>query len=416
MRASTEIPKDLRPYLALEAATVMAGVGHAITAIALPWLTLELTDNPAAAGLVVAVASLPQIAASLGSGVLVDRIGRQRASVMAAGCAAVAASLIPLFDARGVLTYALVMLAAVLGALFDPIGYTARQSMLPDVASRAKLSLDRVNSLHQAVAGLAWVIGPVIAGVSIGLVGATKSFWAVAAGFGLSALLMGLARVPTVSVRKDRARWTSEAADGWRYLLRTPAVRSTAVLATLAFTMVGSVAGIALPVVYERLDMPEALSLLFVTYACSTAVGALLYGSFSSRVSRRAAFAFGLAATAIVPLVLSTLPTYPVQLLAMAIGGLFGAVVNPIVNVVMHERAPEEMRGRIQSALSTLSYAAFPFGVLAAGYSIKAFGAPATFAWMGMATVLVALWAAVTPSLRTMGAAEVEPALAETGR
>lgn len=404
MTESAEKAKDLKPFLALEAATLISGTGNGVAAIALPWLTLELTNDPAAAGLVVAVAALPQIAASLGSGVIIDRLGRQRTSVGSDIFSAVSAALIPLFALIGTLTYPLVMFASVLGAIFDPVGVTAREAMLPDVAKRGRLSLERVNGLHEAVWGLAWLIGPGVAGVLIGLVGATASFWAMAAGFALSALLVGVVCMPTPAPRQTEAHWLAEALDGWRCLLKSPAIRSTTVLSTVAFTVAYSVVGVVLPVVYKRLDQPEALGVLFMVYSGAGVLGALGYGSLGRRFSRRMAFLVGLATTALVPVAYAFSPGYPAQIAVMAVAGFFGAGVNPIVNVVMQERVSDEMRGRVLSAIFTLAYVGFPFGYAAAGFSIKVAGETATFAWMGLATVLVVAWGALSPALKSIEA------------
>ena len=146
-----EEPRDLKPFIALEAATLIAGAGNGVAAIALPWLTLQLTNDPAAAGIVVAAGALPTLVASLGSGVIIDRLGRQRTSVGSDIFSAVSAAMIPLFALLGMLTYPLVLIASVIGATFDPVGVTAREAMLPDVARRARLPLERVNGIHEAV-------------------------------------------------------------------------------------------------------------------------------------------------------------------------------------------------------------------------------------------------------------------------
>lgn len=404
MPDTAEKTRDLKPFVALEAATLISGTGNGVAAIALPWLTLQLTDDPAAAGLVVAVAALPQLAASLGSGVIIDRLGRQRTSVGSDAFSAVSAALIPVFGLLGVLTYPLVMFASVLGAIFDPVGVTAREAMLPDVAKRGGLQLERVNGIHEAIWGLAWLIGPGVAGVLIGLVGATMSFWAMAAGFAISAVLVAAVCMPTPPARESEAHWVAEAIDGWKCLLHTPALRATTVLSTLAFMLAYSVVGVVLPVVYERIDQPEALGVLFMAYSGAGVGGALIYGALGSRIPRRAAFVTGLAVSALVPLVFVFSASYAVQLAVMAVAGLLSAAVNPVLNVVVQERVPDEMRGRVLSAVFALAYAAYPVGYAAGGFTIKWWGETATLAWMGGATLLVAAWGLVTPALRGLDA------------
>lgn len=392
--------RDLKPFLALEAATLIAGTGNGVAAIALPWLTLQLTDDPAAAGVVVAAGALPTLFASLASGVIIDRLGRQRTSVGSDVFSAVSAAMIPVLGLLGVLTYPLVLIASAIGAAFDPVGVTAREAMLPDVAKRARLELERVNGVHEATWGLAWLVGPGVAGLLIGWVGAVASFWAMFAGFVASALFVGTACMPTPPTLKSEQHWLRDALDGLRFVLGEPAIRSTTILSTVVFTIAYSVVAVVLPVVYERLDQPERLGALFVAFSAGGVVGALVYSAVATRVARRPAFVGGLVAATAVSGLFALSPTYWLQVVVMAVAGFMTGPVNPIVNVVLQERAAEEIRGRALSVVFTLAYALYPVGYVAAGYLIKGFGITETFVVMAIASGLVTVWSAVTPALR----------------
>ena len=194
----TKPRSDIRPFLALEAATLIAGTGNGVAAIALPWLTLQLTNDPAAAGIVVAAGAVPTLIASLASGVIIDRLGRQRTSVGSDVFSAVSAAMIPVAALIGVLTYPLVLVASVIGATFDPVGVTAREAMLPDVARRANLDLERVNGVHEAVWGLAWLHRPRCRRACSSARSAQRPRSGLcSSGFVLSALLVGTACMPT---------------------------------------------------------------------------------------------------------------------------------------------------------------------------------------------------------------------------
>ncbi len=382
---------------------MIAGTGNGVASIALPWLTLQLTNDPAAAGIVVAAGAVPMLIASLASGVIIDRLGRQRTSVGSDVFSAVSAAMIPVAALIGVLTYPLVLVASVLGATFDPVGVTAREAMLPDVAKRANLDLERVNGVHEAVWGLAWLIGPGVAGLLISTVGAEASFWAMFLGFALSALLVGTACMPTPppKVHSDK-HWFADGLDGLRFVWSEPAIRSTAALSTITFTLVYSVVGVVLPVVYERLDQPRALGVLFMVFSGAGIVGALAYSAFGKRLPRRLAFITGLASATLVAAVYAFSPPYWAQLVVMAVGGFLTGPVNPIVNVVYQERTAEEMRGRALAMIFAFEYALYPVGYVAAGFLIKAYGADATFAVGAVVSAFVVIWAIFTPSMRGM--------------
>ena len=86
---------------------------------------------------------------------------------------------------------------AVLGALFDPAGVSAREAMLPEAAGEARWTLDRANGMHEAVYGLAFLAGPGLAGVLIALWGASYTLVATGVAFVLAAACaLPLRRLP----------------------------------------------------------------------------------------------------------------------------------------------------------------------------------------------------------------------------
>lgn len=402
------------PFIALESATLLSGMGNGVASIALPWLVLELTGDPAAAGLLAAAAALPTLIASLGSGVIIDRLGRKRTSVGSDIFSALSALLIPLWGIVGILTYPVVVFAAVLGSVFDPVGVTAREAMLPDVAKRAKYALERVNGVHEAVWGLAWLVGPGVAGILIAVIGAANTFWVMFAGFVASAVAVAIWGPPTPPpVVQERQHWVTDAVDGLRFVVRDPAIRSTTVLSTVSFALTYSVIAVVLPVVYERLNQPQSLGALLVAFSGGGVVGALAYSAVGLKISRRVAFVVGLWSAALVMVTLAISPAFWVEIVAMAVGGFLSGPVNPVVNVVLQERAPEEMRGRALSMVFALGYAVAPLGYVAAGYGVKSVGPEAVFWVMAAICSVTALWGMLTPALRSMHALPVAEELCE---
>ena len=167
-----------KPFLAVEAGTALSGIGNGVTTVALPWLVLERTGSATAAGLLAAITAVPTMIAALLSGTVVDKVGRRRVSVISDVLSLVSVALIPILDARIGLDFTLIAVLAVFGAVFDPAGMGARESMVPEAAESAQLTLSKANGIHEAVWGGAYVIGPAVGGVLIGFFGASATFWA----------------------------------------------------------------------------------------------------------------------------------------------------------------------------------------------------------------------------------------------
>ena len=188
--------RHLAPFVALEAATALSGAANGVSMVAFPWLVLELTGSASSAAAIGAITLVPLLLTSLVSGTLVDILGRRRVSVASDLLSLVSVAAIPILSGLVGLSFALLAVLAVIGAFFDPAGITARESMLPEAARAAGLQLERANGMHEAIWGVAYLVGPGVGGLLIAVVGATNAFWATAALFAVSAGLMFAVRIP----------------------------------------------------------------------------------------------------------------------------------------------------------------------------------------------------------------------------
>ena len=135
--------------------------------------------------------TLPLVFSTLVAGTAVDFFGRRRISLVSDSLSGTAVAAVPLtawsFGADAINLVELAVLAF-FAAAFDPAGTTARQSMLPEAAARAGWSLDRTNSIYEAILNLAYIVGPGIGGLMIATVGGINTMWITAGCFGLSFL------------------------------------------------------------------------------------------------------------------------------------------------------------------------------------------------------------------------------------
>ncbi|MDQ2678772.1 MAG: MFS transporter [Actinomycetota bacterium] len=392
------------PLLLLESATLLSGAGNGAAAVVLPWLVLERTGSAGSAGLLAAATALPLLVSSVFSGTIVDRIGRRRTAVGSDVLSACSVAAIPLLDALvGIDLFWLIVLAVV-GAVFDPAGVTARETMLPATAARAGWPLERVNGVHEAVWGVAFLVGPGVGGVLIAAVGAADALWVTAAGFTLSALLVALLRVPdagtptTDDVPESLWRGTVE---GVRYVARDPLLRGLTAMTAVIVSVYMPIEGVLLPVHFEAEGQPGRLGAVIMAMSLGGIVGALGYGAISGRIRRSWAFRGALIGTAAFLLVLAALPPYAVMLAAAVGIGISYGPVGPILNLAMQTRTTEAMRGRVVGIITSAEYAAGPVGYLIVGATTQRFGVRPTLL---VVAVLIALLAVAGLFIRSLGA------------
>jgi len=393
------------PFLAIESATVFSGTANGISMIAFPWLVLELTGSAGAAGLLGAITTLPLLVSFLFAGVLVDIVGRRRVAVVSDLLSMTSVALVPILDTWFGLQFWSLAALAVLGAVFDPAGISAREAMLPEAARAAGLRLERANGIHEAVWGAAFLIGPGIGGLSIGFIGAPATFWASTAMFALGALIMFAVRVPGAGRLPEHERpagvWKSTV-EGVRFVWGDRVLRTVALVGMVVVGFWLPIEGVVLPVYFQGIGEPQALGATVMALSAGGIVGALLYSAVGHRMSRRFAFVSAVTGAGLAGIGMALLPPFLILLAAATLAGLFYGPVGPLENLMIQHRTPGVLRGRVVGLLTSAAYVAGPIGYLLSGPLVQYLGLQPTLLLMagGLTAVGVCSW--FLPSLRHM--------------
>ncbi|GIH08446.1 putative drug antiporter protein precursor [Rhizocola hellebori] len=391
------------PLLLLESATALSGIGNGVVIVALPWLILERTGNAAIAGLIAACTAVPLLAASVFAGTLVDMVGRRRIAVLSDVLSALAVLAIPVADLTVGLSVGLLLGLAVIGAMFDPAGLTARETMLPAAAQAARWPIDRVNSVHESVWGLAYLIGPGLGGVLIARVGAVHTLWVTGVCFLLSALLVRFIAMAGVGHPPSRPANVRQAVlEGLRFVWRDRLLRTLGLLMIALIVLYLPIEGVVLPVYFQSIAAPQRLGATVMAMSAGGIAGSLLFGVFVSRVPRRATFIGGVVLSGLALLGMSFLPPFPLLLAFAALSGLAYGPVNPLANYAMQQRSPERLRGRVVGLMSSSAYAAGPAGFLLAGPLVQGIGVKPAFVMLAAAFLAIALLTTALPVLREL--------------
>jgi len=404
-------PHTRRHLVLLELATLLSGTGNGVAMVVLPWIVLERTGSAGSAGLLAAATALPLLLSSLFSGTVVDLVGRRRAAIGADLLSAISVAAIPLVDrALGLNLWWLIVLA-VIGAVFDPAGVTARETMLPAAAERAGLPLERVNGIHEAVWGTAFVLGPGLGGVLIAFVGAVDALWITAVAFVLSATMVAFLQLPhagpAIVDPDDTAGLWADTRAGLHFVRHDPLLLGITVISAVLVSVYMPIEGVLLPVHFEALDQPGRLGAIVMAMSVGGIVGALGYSAFASWLPRQRVFQGALLSTAAFILVLSVLPPFSVMIAASFGIGLSYGPVGPLVNLAMQARSPEHMRGRVVGIITSTQYAAGPMGYLAVGAATARFGVRPTFVALAVLILAVAVSSLFVRALRQLDSLEL---------
>jgi H+ antiporter protein len=389
-------------------AALMAGAGNGISMIAFPWLVLQRNGSAVEASVVAMAGTLPLLVSTVIAGAAVDYIGRRRVSMISDLLSALSVAAVPMvaliFGADAVNVAVLAGLAA-LGAAFDPAGMTARETMLPEAATRAGWTLDHANSVYEAVFNLAYIVGPGIGGMLIATLGGVETMWVTAAAFGFSIAAISVLKLegvgkPDRSALPDRV-WAG-VVEGLKFVWNLKVLRTLAIIDLTVTGLYMPMEAVLFPKYFADRDEPAQLGWVLMALSIGGLIGALSYAVLVRYVKRRVTMLIAVITLGVAMTIIAFLPPLPVILSLSAVVGFVYGPIQPIYNYVMQTNAPAHLRGRVVGVMGSLAYAAGPLGLVIAGPLADTAGLQTTFLALSLPMLLLGLAAIGLPSLRDL--------------
>ncbi|HEY7033771.1 MAG TPA: MFS transporter [Thermomicrobiales bacterium] len=400
-------PPRRAPFIALLTADGISGIGNVFTYLAIPWFVLQTTGSAGKTGVTAAVGALPVLVSGIVGGVVVDRLGFKRTSIVADLASAVNVALVPLLYHTVGLAFWELLVLVFLGAVLDAPGWAARLSLYPELARLGGVQLERANASSQMVTRVAGLVGPPLGGVLIAAFSPTNVMWIDAATFLVSAGIVAL-RVPARGRETDGA--TTDAGqggrpgsllDGLRFVRGDRLIRWMIAAFALGNLLAEPIYSVVLPV-YAKEVFGSAVDLgfMYAALAAGSLIGNVLFLSFAPRLPRRTTIVTGFAVRALTFWVLIPLPPLVIVTASIVVNAIFLEPTNPIWMTILQERVPETMRGRVFGSLMALSSGARSVGIVAYGAMLEQFGLQETLIVLSAVNLAVPLVLWIAPPLR----------------
>ena len=368
-----------RPLYLLEGANALSGLSNAIAIITIPWLIFERTGSATQAGIVVAASAVPGIIISPFVGALIDHYGRKRVSIGLDLLSALSVMLFPIWDSLFGLTFASIATFAVLGAAFDPAGYTARKSLIPDVAKASNTSMDKLNSWHEAVFSGGWALGPALGAIAISLVGAANSMWIVFIAFILAIILISMLHVGDLGLEhreeiNDQEKFWTSTLRGLQVLKSDKALYYLTISIVFLAMVYLPTESVVLPKYFSDINDPRGLGYVLSSMAIGGIASMLAYPRLVKRFKKRNIVIGALAATSLAMIPMTFFPPIGLFVLSGFLLGLGWGPMNPLMNSLVQQRVAPHIQGRVFGVQTALFYASGPIGMFVTGVSVDAFG------------------------------------------
>ena len=396
-----------RPLYLLEGANALSGLSNAIAIVTVPWLIFERTGSATQAGVVVALSAIPGIFISPFVGALIDHYGRKRVSIGSDLLSALSVMLFPIWDSLFGLTFASIATFAILGAAFDPAGYTARKSLIPDVAKASNISMDKLNSWHEAVFSAGWAIGPAIGAIAISLVGAANSMWIIFAAFMLAIVLISVLHVGDLGLEhreeiNDKEKFWPSTMRGLQVLNSDKAM----LYLTLSIVFLAMVylptESIVLPKYFSDINDPRGLGYVLSSMAIGGIGSMLAYPQLVKRFKKRSIVIGALAATALAMIPMTFFPPIGLFVLSGFLLGLGWGPMNPLMNSLVQQRVAPHIQGRVFGIQTSLFYASGPIGMFVTGVCVDTFGVRPVYTAAVVILILIQVVIMTLPSLHDL--------------
>jgi DHA3 family macrolide efflux protein-like MFS transporter len=264
----------------------------------------------------------------------------------------------------------------------------SKLSIIPDIVHKDKLLL--ANSLSSTTMMIATIVSFGFSGIIVAMLGPQAGFYIDSVSYFLSAGLVFFVVVKlkenTESVKAgvklaDIAQRTviGDIKEGLAYLRGHKDVRMVANTMFLLMAGVGSIYIVIIVFIQEALrSSTEHLGFLVMFLGIGLFLGAVIYGKFGSKFSKRKVINFGLLTAGLTIVIfavcLKLIPSFLLAgILSIALG-IFSAPIIVSSNTLLHEVMPNEMRGRIFSSLEIIMHAGFILFMLLASLAAERIG------------------------------------------
>jgi MFS transporter, DHA3 family, macrolide efflux protein len=340
-----------RPFSVFLVTQGFSNLGDSVRMVAVPLLVLQLTHRPILVAAFALLETAPYFAFHLPMGALLDRIDRRTAMLAADLGRGALVLIIPLSAwMHGPVVLALFLVAAplsLLSSVFDAGG----GAIIPSLVERA--SLGKAYALFEGAESLAWVAGPMVAGLLATTFGTASALVVDAASFVASAGGLALIRIGRIE-RSPAAPVCAQVWEGLTFLARSPTLRRLQVAWSLyGLIGYGAVTGLVFIGSHGGRSGAALAAFAVSAYALGSLGGTVLAGRLDvKRVARPVASAlFAFAAGA---LLVAT--RWPAAMLfgALAIGAGEGFFL--VIWLTRRARAtPERLMARVVTVSAMLA-------------------------------------------------------------
>ncbi len=384
-------PFKYRNYQLLWISTLVSSGGNWVQQITIGWLAFHITGDALLTGTVAGIRGIPFLVAGPISGVLSDRMDRQKlmliTQVYLALLGLVFASLVAGFLYVEVAVWHLFVFTFLFGAGWA-MNNPTRQTLVAN--SVPKEHLMPALAMNSAAFQVTRIIGPTVGGILIATVGPATNFFIQAGAFvGVFLLVLPL-RIPQEDFSASKGQsFLTNFKEGVTYATKTPVIMALILVGMIPSMFLMSFINGLMPVfASEVLHNPDkGLGYLLSAYGVGALIGTLSLASLGKVEHKGIMLLVAAMASGLTMVAFSFTSTVWLSMLALVAMGSTQMFYMATNNTLIQTIVPDTLRGRVLS-LFMLDFALVSIGAIMAGAIAKEFGISQGF-FFGGATAFV---------------------------
>jgi MFS family permease len=362
-----------RALLGLLARETVSLAGSQMTWVALPWFVLTTTGSATKMAFVVGVEAAALGIVGFAAGNLASRLGPRRTMLLCDAARAPLMAAIPALHFLDLLSFPLLLAIVFAVGAFGTPSFASKAAIVPAIVGEDEGAVSEANALLQIATRVSLILGPPLAGVLIGLIGATEVLLVDAATFAVGFVLIAVfVRVGAAEVETEESRGL---AAGVRFLFRDRLLRPW----SLAI-IIGDVGWLAFFVSVPFLvltrfgDEPELVGWILGGFGVGAVVGNLVIFRIVRGMDRLLVGSIGeVFMVAPVWLFLADVPA-GVLVAAMVATGLANGVANAPIWTIFTVRTPPALRAKAWAAIVATTSLLGPLVLLGTGPALESIG------------------------------------------
>lgn len=342
-----------KQLLTILGAQSVSTYANQVIALVIPWLVLTKTGSAMNAGAIAFAMGVAALIGTLFGGLVTDRIGGRRVSMLADGLSLVTALTLAVALWFDFFALWFVALTQMLGVFFDGPGQVAKHTTVPAAAAEEKVPFTRAMGLAQTMQGAAMFVGPVTAGLLIVLLGEANTLLGATILFLISIVLIAKLRKQAINHEHPMSARQAyrDMREAVHFIAKEPFLGKMQFFGPLMGAVIAPMAALILPAwfVFAHQDS-TALGIFLGSMAIGGMVGGVVFAALAAKLRQQTWMTGATGLYALALLVLSFLQPGSVPAIMVGfVAGMMFSVLLAVPFTAFYARTPQKLMGRVGS-------------------------------------------------------------------